>query len=410
MNMKNRLFPNDLRIEDTSSSPSQPTNPSLPPLSIPRANRIGFIGDSNTHNTGRDNIEIMKPVWPAIMGIMSNMRAYIGLNAAVSGYTTKTALDIQVAKVIADNPSKCIVMIGTNDIGLKGTGINFPNDSKSNIAQIADRLVAANIEPIFMTVYPITQGSVLGGNVVEDVHNKVNLFNQFLKSFCLKRGYQCYDTYGLLVEPSTGNMNPTSPDGVHTGTFLSHWVAEYVVQRLASKLPAWNPQLCESNSDPTTLLTNPLFITDTNTDGIPDGWTKNGTSFTTRIDPGVAVHGKWATFFANSYQASGTSLSQTITSGFSSGDKIAIGGKIKAKVGNKDGSKYSCKITFNGASTDLYSPMYEFLCSIEGTFYQEYTVPSNTTSITVDIGVASGIGTFQFGQMTVRNLTALGAI
>lgn len=406
--VNNRLFPNDLRTEP-KSSPALP-NPNPPALLIPRANRVGFIGDSNTHNTGRDNTEIMKPVWPAIVGVMSNMRVYTGLNAAVSGNTTKTALDNQVSRIIADNPSKCIVMIGTNDIGLKGTGINFPNDSKANIIQIANRLVAANIEPIFMTVYPMTEGSILAGNVVEDAHNKVNLFNQFIKSFCMERGYQCYDTYSLLVDPATGNMNSISSDGIHSGTFLAHWVAEYVMQRIAPKMPVWNPQLCESNNDPTNLLTNPLFIVDANSDGIPDGWTKNGSSFVTRIDPGIGVFGKWASFAATTYQSSGTSLSQIITNGFNIGDKIAIGGKIKAKVGNRDGAKYSCKITFNGASTSLFSPMYEFMCTLEGSFYQEYTVPANTTSITVDIGVASGVGTFQFGQMTVRNLTALGAL
>lgn len=379
-------------------------------LSIPRANRVGFIGDSNTHNTGRNNTEISKPVWPALVGVMSDMKIYTGLNAAVSGYTTKNALSEQVDRIIADNPSKCIVMIGTNDIGLKNTGINFPTESMDNVVQIANKLALANIEPIFMTVYPITEGSTLGGNLVEDVHNKVNLFNQFLKRFCAEQGYQCLDTYSLLVNPVNGNMSSYSNDGVHTGTWLAYWVAEYVVQQIAHKFPAWKPQLCESNNDPTNLLTNPLFINDSNADGVPDEWIKTGNSLNTSIDPGIDVFGKWATISSNSYQPSGVTLSQNVTNGFTAGDTIAIGGRIKALVKNREGSTYSCKVMFNGAAQPLYSPMFEFRCTIDGSFYQEYQVPAGTTSITVEIGAANGFGKFQFGQMTLKNLTRLGVI
>jgi len=90
------------------------------------------------------------------------------------------------------------------------------------------------------------------------------------------------------------------------------------------------------------------------------------------------------------------------------GDTIAVGGKIRtASMGGTQ--TYTVTVTFTGAGSTI-KPVSGLTRDIsDGTFYQEYVVPSSTTSITVALSTSSGSGVVDFAQVGLFNLTTLAA-
>jgi hypothetical protein len=89
------------------------------------------------------------------------------------------------------------------------------------------------------------------------------------------------------------------------------------------------------------------------------------------------------------------------------GNTIAISGIITSD----GGVNVLTRFTFTGSSGPVTIQPCNFTTAItRGFFYQEFTVPAATTSGLLDFIVAAGTGICSIGQITILDLTAMGAL
>ena len=102
-------------------------------------------------------------------------------------------------------------------------------------------------------------------------------------------------------------------------------------------------------------------------------------------------------------------LVQTVSTGWSVGDTLAITAKMRTAGGTSPSIKVICTGgTPNGtpaAITADGTTAWGF-----GVYYQEFVVPSGTTSITVYLQEGGGTLTIDYGEVALMNLTAMGVL
>jgi hypothetical protein len=394
-----------------------------------KGNRIAFMGDSTVQigytGTGPVNPRAWPLVWPALACMLSGQRMFLAMDAAVSGYTSGGVLSNQLPAVLADpiGFAAGIVCVGTNDIATGNGGILAgitPATTKANIAAIDAALDAAGIEPIWVTIPPRTAAAITAGATtpIPNVHAKTQAFNSWLKNFCNKNRRRCLDLNSMAIDPMTGEYKTAySVDGIHAAGPGVCYEAELAAIELADSFPEFSPPLSSAFDDvgqTSQLLLNPLFSTVT-TPPVPDNWTVDGansTNYSVTVVPGNRVLGNSMVISNVGGPPGGARLvADQITSGFSVGDSIALGCKIRVtSTGNPQSIIYLVKITYVGASgaNATLIPINNWQTTFPGvaTLWVEDVVPTGTTGIQVEVlTTTNSQGKMTVSQMTLRNLS-----
>jgi hypothetical protein len=167
--------------------------------------------------------------------------------------------------------------------------------------------------------------------------------------------------------------------------------------------------------DPGNPTRHGLFLTDTNVDGIADGF---GTAIqgagagdcTATLEDVAGVPGKMQQLDQAVSGNSQLTWTGVNLNGFAPGDKVAFMCRLQAEA--EAGSlEYSIGITLVNATanpTQIY-PVNGWRRDLEdGIVYFEFDTPASTARFDLQFVVVEGTGTVRIGQMCLRNLTALG--
>ena len=369
-----------------------------------RGNLVSAIGDSITANNG-DSVRKQCKGYLNWAGILSDQRFRIAPHFASPGFTTARILNESLPALLESGikPDYCVVLGGTNDVGNA-----FPVPSiLMNLERIHRGLLRAGIGTIAATIPPRDGASPFQQT------NIMNL-NTGIKLLAAELGIPVVDFHEVLTDPATANFYPGyATDQIHPGTLGARVMGKALADVLGSIVQAWKPPLSVANIDPANLIANPVFLTDSNSDGIPDRWTvysAAGATFSLEAPAaGEPVSGKWFKCTRASDSGSTTTYRIATLTGVNPGDRIALGFKFKCSLEAAPGGKVGMMIFKDKAVTNqVIGPLYDWDRDTEAhTVYREFTIPADVTALQLDVNF-SGAGTVWLAQMSMRNLTTAG--
>jgi len=358
-------------------------------------NKIVFLGDSITCGSNDNANNAQGISWPLMAMLRSGGRVLMARNAGVAGNTSAQMLARFDSDVTPYAPSAVVLMAGTNDIGNSVTFATY----QSNILAILQKIRSIGATPILCTI-PCNDD-------VATRQPRISVWNQWLRRLALSEGAAIFDAYAVLVDPTNGHyLASYYSDGTHPNFAGCLALGQAFADQMTPFLPKWTPPLPLDNGDNSGLLsTNPILLTDTNADGIPDGWIAYGgtSGFAHALVTDASVPGKMMQI-TQTANASIRALERAIASAnLAVGDKLAVLGIIKSD----GGVDAQAQVKFVGPNLTS-KPCYLNVFATSGFFYQELTVPAGTTQINVDCIAGAGTGVVAFGQIQVYNLTAMG--
>lgn len=377
----------------------------LPQVLSLQGNRVWALGDSQMIRQGQTlpltlALDEGQPL--AWAGNISNQRIWPEGIAASGGYTTNDIINTKQSSgltwlqtVIQARPAACVTLIGTNDIGA-GT----PNATIiANYKTIFSALAAAGIVPVVCSLLP--RAAFLSG---------IHTLNVWLRRYALENSYPYVDFYSLIVDPTTGGLAAAYDfgDGLHQNAAGGKLMGQAVNDALAFLLPLWQPPLPAANTDATGINTNPLFLTDTNADGVPDNWTISGAGAVSTLTVDGAVLGKsW-----NITRGGTDLLLFSNLQAAPAGHVMEIAGRIKATL-KATSAGLAVRATGGVSSVEEAAPIGRAAALWHEdlpwtTFYSRYIVKANNPSARMQLDLKAGNGTISLAQVIQRDLTALG--
>jgi lysophospholipase L1-like esterase len=358
------------------------------------------LGDSLTNNTGlyTENPQFYQDSLPSHMAAQSNGVLRLLHNAGVSGNSTAQMLARFNTDVTPYNPGTVTLLGGTNDLS------SIPlSTTQVNIKAIVAKIRSIYAVPVIFTVPPYAyQGAGPQKNAI--------ILNAWIRRYCQLNGILCLDIYKHMVDPSTGNFLSmySNGDSVHYNSAAQVYLGNIFAPILSQKIAGTSSALLSyDNNDAYNLLSGPLFLT-TPVSGIAGWWSNygnanaQGNTATITIDSQVA--GAMQTLTSVS-STSNAVIGQPIPSSkFTVGNRLAISG-ILTTTGTF--GYVQIKIVFNGTSIGA---TWRTTCVVtRENFYMESVIPVGTTSMDIIMSLAIGTGSASFGQLTMYNLTSLGA-
>lgn len=234
--------------------------------------------------------------------------------------------------------------------------------------------------------------------------DKITLVNNIVTQLAIQFNVPLVDMYSLLVEPTTGLYKTGyTTDGTHPTLITDQLMGALWATTMASYIAPGRPYIASAEQDTTVLYTNPLFTLNNGT--LPTGWIAyGGTDGVESITTDSAVLGSVYQIaradatprFGNSANITGWTVGHTLA--FSGMVKITqTGGQAALQLITSGGSSgIACSYGWS-ANTGAYVP-----------FYCEGPVSAGTTAVYIQTVLQYGPVTLDLGQITVRDLTALG--
>ena len=241
--------------------------------------------------------------------------------------------------------------------------------------------------------------------------NKITLGNAVLQQIARNAGYPFLDAYNYFVDTTSGMYQTgLTIDGTHA-TFKAYRQFGQDCASKLSKIFAVNPPyLAGDNSDPTVMLSNPLFLN--NNGSVPSGWGPYGTPLATEsittADSGRGVAYQIAvTGYAGRY---GGGPTINVGSGFAVGDRIRVSGFIKVTGADGLGGQASFGLRCTGGSVAWLFNLALNSDLVLTPFCFEAVVPAGVTALGLQTSTGYGPVTLKLENITVQNLTALGLV
>lgn len=178
-----------------------------------KTENIVFLGDSITEIYPLEDIFGKVPI----------------VKSGISGYRTKDILEQLRKMVYQYNPSKVILLIGTNDYLDDST----PDEVASNIKEIVQEIHKhrKNTEIYIESIYPINK-NLKKEMVANRDNDKIIETNKKIKDICKKKNLTYIDMYNELIDED-GNFNKKyTYDGLHPNTLgyarISQVLSQYI--------------------------------------------------------------------------------------------------------------------------------------------------------------------------------------
>lgn len=151
------------------------------------------------------------------------------VKSGISGYRTKDILEQLRKMVYQYNPSKVILLIGTNDYLDDST----PDEVASNIKEIVQEIHKhrKNTEIYIESIYPINK-NLKKEMVANRDNDKITETNKKIKDICKEKNLTYIDMYNELIDED-GNFNKKyTYDGLHPNTLgyarISQVLSQYI--------------------------------------------------------------------------------------------------------------------------------------------------------------------------------------
>jgi lysophospholipase L1-like esterase len=414
---------------------SLPSRLSTGALNAARVFRVACLGnslydgtssaDTNVYDTNPETI-YTDSTWYNIAIAMSMGKLVRGGNFGIGGQNTAQVV-ARVADVINASPRPNVCVLGelTNTVGGGA-------DDAATLAAVdvlfsgADQLAAAGIIPVIMNAP--TRGNIAVPKT-DTERQRIALANAKIARLAALRGYPLIDVHKVVTDPSTGKfLEAATTDGVHYTKVYNRKVAEAALNVLLPMAGGYEPFLANWNADPTNLITNGLFLGSTSVVSsypMPAGWSGGANNFRAITAPVAAdnIKGNWFDLWKDATQAAATgtdytSYSPSIAAGpttFAVGDRMRFACRVRiedienAVASNATGHFTGVTLFAGGANLNI-GPLYQYQINLtDALAVSEFIVPTGTTTLGPQIGVA-GQGKIRVAQLTLRNLTKLGAL
>ena len=137
------------------------------------------------------------------------------VNSGVNGNQTTDILDNMYERVYRYNPSKVILLIGTNDLTNNRSDEEILGNIKKIIIRIKENRPYAKI--YVQSIYPINETMQKEADVLEDhkTNKRISKINKKLKELCKEEKVTYIDTYSTLLDENKELKRSYAEDGLH---------------------------------------------------------------------------------------------------------------------------------------------------------------------------------------------------
>lgn len=330
--------------------------------------RLIVVGDSLSTETGYGN-------WYEASVLASCGRYRVVKSAGVSGNTVADVLARFSTDVtpFVSQASEIWIMIGGND-ALQAT------PPATFITRLTQLLAQAAATGLFVRLFaiPPNNGAIDAVLVLRDV--TCSLAARLNIPFC--------DIWSQVIDPTTGGfITADTQDGAHPNV-AGYNLAKTALLASLDIPTTHNVSLPVHNVANNGLFANPLFLLDSNSDGLADGLVKSGA--------GTSVCTLVAGSFGNKQHlvATAQSFPLSIVGGASTIPGHTY--SIKCKVTGV-GTQYTWGMhvnQFDGGFNLLAQPViFNMSADSSGEFEYQMKAVANCTQISIELGVALGVGT-----------------
>lgn len=345
--------------------------------------------------------------WHGSLSINSGQRVRRAGVYGAGGATVEDIRDTYLPALLAGEsvtPSHVAICAGTNNMATSTTIA----DGYAALVTIADTLESSGITPVLWLCPPRDDSAL----------ESVGDWNARVSRLAFLRGYPVVDAYTPLADPATGgwadaedHSDDVHPTGVGHGKIAAALLADAAFLGLFAQS---TPYVSGAGVDGANLTSYGHFTSDSNTDGLADGWTVwGGTSFTTSI---VTEDGyQWQRLAKAAAQAGQGGLQLNITTGFSPGDTIAFSGLLRCSTA--EGIPF-ISVEARASNATISYPIQAAQMSgttgiaLDGTMYGEGVVPATTDTLRINIQwfnyTPDADVHIQVARLSLVNLTTLG--
>lgn len=348
---------------------------SLPATS---GNTVGVIGDSIMGGTDAP--------WIDWLGALSGGRFRVVAYGGVSGNTSTQMLARFQTDIVAKAPKWCFIGgITPNDAG---NAISVAT-TLSNVMAMVAAARNAGIRPVVALGCP---------NDTTATRDHVLQANANMIQWCHANDVPMLDLYTPLADTDGTFVSANTSDGTHLSGTGARAVADYLKTRLPAGM--MDSPVLAVGTDTTNLVTNGLFLTDSNADGVSDSWSTTGTATFSRtaVSAGEGA-GQWqiidipSTTDAQIYQ-----------------DVSVVAGRTYEFACRFATSGARIRIRLNGLADPLGDrKAVGDVATSAGAVCVLRWVAAATGSQRILIAAGGAIGSVRVAQVTVRDLTAIAA-
>lgn len=351
--------------------------------------RVITMGDSITQYTTSSG-------WMLYVEMVSNGRVRLVKDAAVAGNTINQMIDRFAADVLpyASQADEIWVMAGTNDTAQA-------DSSATHVSEISQLLSLARATGLRVRLFALPPR--------DNQITRALTYREIQSAVAIKMGVDFFDPWQSCIDPATGGFIAADTlDGVHPSASGHTKAGQAVVAHLniptshAIALPVQNA----ANGG---MLTNPLFVTDSNADGLADGLGVSGGGVPSLV----------ASTFGNKQRLTATAQTNptyiqlnpllTVVPGrvYSVKGKLTVSG-----TGHMWGLRMRWQTSGSVDTNNLYP--WQGQANASGEFEFRVTAPSDATKLAVhwsmqrQAAAANYTATMDMEQLQVVDLTAIG--
>lgn len=341
--------------------------------------RGSFLGDSIASGTYNFTAWVNANC-PALM---------MGENAGLGG-NTSTQMLARVGTDVSTDVDFAFVMEAANDAS---NGVTLAQHV-TNMRGIFANLIGRNILPVLLLA-PSKDTNTLA----------VQQFRLADLVLALQLGVPVYDAWEAFINAADGHWTAAaSGDGTHPTTATAKTAGTTLGTNIATNVIPYLRPLCNANTPG--LVSGPLFMVDTNADGLADGWNKYGTC--TASLASASGDGYRGNYQSCAGTAAGAGVYADIFTGVVVGNLLFATAVIDTTVVSGSPT-FSAFMRFTGGGLDKYliSPN----ASVANRFRASVLcrVPAGSTAIKFQFqvdGTASPAGTIKIAEAQVFDVTA----
>jgi len=371
-------------------------------------NRLVTLGDSQTiaGDTITGNTQLRTESFGLWASLYSKGALNFVRNAGKGGDTAASMLARFDTDVTPYSPNIVTILSGAND-GNQGVSLAT---FKATIKTIVAKCAAIGAVPVLMTTPPNNYASATAQETA------MRGYNAWLVRYAAAAGLPCIDVFGIVSDPTQRFKYLAANeigDGIHPNSAGHQLIGLALWNTLASSITPNAELLTQYSADPNNIVTNGLFLTDTNADGLADSWNVYASpgqgTFARSVVTDAAVLGKMQRLTVTGVGTGSNTIEQYISS--SGGTKFVAGDVVRYSgiVTSTGGTKAQAFLNFPGGG-GIYSTWNVSGPVTRGRFSIEATVPAGTTQLEPQLTAGGGTGSVDFGQVTLYNLTKMGVI
>ncbi len=367
-----------------------PDNPlATPSASMSPASRVIIVGDSISAFGSASG-------WMLYVEMTSNRSVRVVKDAAVPGNTIPqmlTRFNTDVLPYVSE-ADELWVMAGTNDTATSDTTAVHAR----NVTDLMNAARSTGLRVRWFAIPP-RDNQIARALTFREVQNAV----------ASTLGVDYMDPWQAVINPATGGfLAADTTDGVHPSA-SGHTKAGQAVVAALSISSTHRVALPVQNAANGGMMTNPLFVTDTNADGLADGWGLGGAGVASLV----------ASTFGNKQRLTATGLAlptylqNNPTLVVTPGNLYSIKGKLT--VSGTDYGWYLRLRWLTSGSIDTGNTFpWNGQANASGEFEFVATAPSDAVRLAVQVSLlkqdakASYSAVLDLEQFQVVNLTSLG--